>query len=404
MWQVSSVADCLAPVPFVGRTKVQSRDYRRAGLFPVIDQGQSEIAGWTDDENAVISEPLPVVVFGDHTRVLKYIDFPFARGADGTQILKPKGGIDALYFYYALRALDLPARGYNRHFALLREQLVGLPLQREQLAIARALRLTEDAVALEKRLVECALALKDVAMREIFTRGLRGEPQKETEIGTVPEGWKAVEIADLGEVITGTTPPTKEARNYQGGDIPFVSPGDFEHGVEITKTTRRITARGLAVARPLPRGTTCFVCIGATIGKVGVTAFDVCATNQQINAVVPKPGDQGGFVFYLMTRWAQYVRSQASPGPMPILSKGVFEKIILYEPADTAERSEISRILAAIDRKIELHRQKKVLLEKLFNALLDGLMAGEISVSSLNLSALEKPAPGATPLTIAAAV
>src|SRR5688572_30583183 len=112
-WTNALVGDCLVPLSLAGKRKIQSRDYRPCGRFPVIDQGQTKIAGWTDDENAVINSILPLIVFGDHTRVLKYVDIPFARGADGTQLLKPKPGINPLFFYYACRAIDLPGRGYN---------------------------------------------------------------------------------------------------------------------------------------------------------------------------------------------------------------------------------------------------------------------------------------------------
>ena len=66
-WATESVADCLVPVSVTGKAKIQSRDYKPSGRFPVIDQGQEPIAGWTDDESAVIDTPLPLIVFGDHT-------------------------------------------------------------------------------------------------------------------------------------------------------------------------------------------------------------------------------------------------------------------------------------------------------------------------------------------------
>lgn len=78
LWDVASVADCLVTVPTAGKTKVQARDYKPSGRFQVIDQGQEPVAGWTDDESAVIDSPLPLIVFGDHTRTFKFVDRPFA--------------------------------------------------------------------------------------------------------------------------------------------------------------------------------------------------------------------------------------------------------------------------------------------------------------------------------------
>ena len=126
-WSETTVGTCLEPLAFQKMPKILSRDYKSSGSFPIVDQGQRLVAGWTDDETGLISTHLPVVVFGDHTRVFKYVDFPFVRGADGTQVLKPRAGIDPLFFYYACKAIELPNRGYNRHFKALREQGIPTP-------------------------------------------------------------------------------------------------------------------------------------------------------------------------------------------------------------------------------------------------------------------------------------
>src|SRR5262245_15610993 len=121
-WETETVENCLVRLSLAAIPKLQTQDYRPSGLYPIIDQGQTPIAGWTDDKSGLITQILPVVVFGDHSRVFKFVDFPFVRGADGTQILRPKAGIDPLFFYYALRAVDLPSHGYNRHFKALKEK------------------------------------------------------------------------------------------------------------------------------------------------------------------------------------------------------------------------------------------------------------------------------------------
>ncbi len=126
----------------VVRTKkiIPRSKYETAGQFPIIDQGQSFIAGWTHDESAIIPSG-DYVVFGDHTRSLKYVNFPFAQGADGLQILKAAEGVDPRYLFHAISSLDLPNRGYNRHWTLVREIEVPLPNLESQLSIS--LRLDE---------------------------------------------------------------------------------------------------------------------------------------------------------------------------------------------------------------------------------------------------------------------
>lgn len=388
-WATTTVADCLVPVPVAGKSKVQSRDYKPAGCFPVIDQGQEQIAGWTDDASAVIDAPLPLVVFGDHTRTFKFLDVPFARGADGTQLLRPKPEIDPLFFFYACRSIDLPARGYNRHFTVLKEKELSYPTGGdEQKAIAGVLRQTESALQKQFELLQTLQELKQATMRELFTRGLRGEAQKDAEIGLVPESWVEASIADLGEIVTGTTPPTKERAYYDDGNIPFISPGDIEHGTPVSSTQKYITDPGLAVSRSLPAGTTCVVCIGSTIGKVGRTTAPASATNQQINAIIPGASYDQNYVSHLLTYRSDIVRNAASPSPVPILSKGAFEKLVLFTSRDPEEQAQIAAILDALDRKIALHRQKRTVLGELFQSLLHKLMMGEIRVADLDLSAL----------------
>ena len=106
-----TVENCLEHLSLGSLRKLQTGEYRATGKYPIIDQGQGFVAGWTDNERGLISTCLPVIIFGDHTRVFKYVDFPFVRGADGTQVLKPRAEINPLFFYYACRAIDLPGSG-----------------------------------------------------------------------------------------------------------------------------------------------------------------------------------------------------------------------------------------------------------------------------------------------------
>ncbi|MBM3495609.1 MAG: restriction endonuclease subunit S, partial [Armatimonadetes bacterium] len=309
-WASRPVGRCFEILASAGKPKVMARDYRSGGRFPVVDQGQGRIAGWTDDQSAVIESPLPVIVFGDHTRALKFVDFPFARGADGTQVLLPCEDIDPLFLYYACRSLDLPSRGYNRHLALLREREIAVPPGRdEQRAIGRVLRAAEAAFERQALLVNAGQRLKRPVMRQLFTRGLRGELQKETESGPVPESWVHMAVGAMGRVVTGTTPRTKEPGFYRGGLIPFISPGDFEHGTEITSTLKLITERGARVSRPVVAGSTCVVCIGSSIGKVGITTAPTSTTNQQINAIEAGDGFEPRYVFHFLTSLADHIRA-----------------------------------------------------------------------------------------------
>ncbi len=135
-WEVESVSSTLIPIRFPRSYQILSSEIKPSGKYPVIDQGQLFIAGYSDYSEKVISEHLPLVIFGDHTRVVKYVDFPFIIGADGTKILKPKPDYNTKFFYYALLFIDIPSRGYNRHFSILKEKIIPKPPLSEQQAIA----------------------------------------------------------------------------------------------------------------------------------------------------------------------------------------------------------------------------------------------------------------------------
>ncbi len=258
----------------------------------------------------------------------------------------------------------------------------------EQQAISMALGRIRDAIRTQDKSVAITQDLKRAAMRRLFTRGLRGEAQKETEIGPMPESWERLPILALGHIVTGNTPSTKKPANYADGRVPFVAPGDIEHGLRIESTQKLITEQGLKKSRPISSEATCFVCIGSSIGKVGYAKFEVFSTNQQINSILPSKDFDSMFTFYLMVYWAEHVRKQASPSPVPILSKGVFEQIEVVTTTDIDEQREIVAILDAIDRKIDLHRRKRAVLDELFKALLHKLMTGEVQVGELDLPIL----------------
>jgi type I restriction enzyme S subunit len=383
-WRTEAVGRCLDRVTLPA-VKLSTREYRQSGTYPVIDQGQALIAGWTNDPNAVIDEPLPVIVFGDHSRTFKYVDFPFARGADGTQVLKPRADIHPRFFYYACKALDLASRGYNRHFTLLKEKSIPIPDWAEQEHIADVLRVVEEYERHQAVQIDATRAVKRETLRVLFTRGLQGKTQQVTALGSFPSDWRVVKIGDLGRIVTGTTPPTKDRTNYAGGEIQFIAPGDFDHGDRIDVTEKKLTEVGLSISRPIPRDSTCFVCIGSTIGKVGVTTALESATNQQINSVIADGAYSARFVFHLLTYWSDWVKRHASPSPVPILSKGAFERIEIVTSVDLDEQRGIAAILDAIDDRILTLTQKHAVSSRLFDVLLHRLMRGEIRSDHLEV-------------------
>jgi type I restriction enzyme, S subunit len=125
-WETKKVGEILKKVK--RGEKIQKQDYAAEGSIPVVDQGKEFLGGYTDNRESLIFEDLPLIVFGDHTRALKFIDFPFACGADGTQLLKSNDErMPMTLFYYALSSIDLSDFAYARHFKFMKEETLVLP-------------------------------------------------------------------------------------------------------------------------------------------------------------------------------------------------------------------------------------------------------------------------------------
>ena len=108
-------------------TKIPTDDYLPTGRFPIVDQGQEYICGYRNEETGLY-ENIPVIIFGDHTRCFKYVDFPFFMGADGVKVLKVKrSDVNYRFLIEELRIAPIPNMGYNRHFRWLKEFNIYLP-------------------------------------------------------------------------------------------------------------------------------------------------------------------------------------------------------------------------------------------------------------------------------------
>ncbi len=125
-WKINIVGNCIKKMP---RTKqVMTGELLSTGTIPVIDQSRSFVAGYTDDTGTIVDIGVPVIVFGDHTRILKYIQFPFAKGADGTQLIVSNcSRLPQSLFYCSLVNIDLSNYHYARHFKYLKAEQILIP-------------------------------------------------------------------------------------------------------------------------------------------------------------------------------------------------------------------------------------------------------------------------------------
>jgi len=130
-WTLVEFQEIADSVSLTGK-KLKQSEYGETGKLPVIDQGQLPIGGYTDRVELQVCCTLPVIIFGDHTKIVKFIDFPFIAGADGIKVLEPSEVYYPKFLYYAIQSVALPDKGYARHFQFLEKSFVPLPPLPEQ--------------------------------------------------------------------------------------------------------------------------------------------------------------------------------------------------------------------------------------------------------------------------------
>ena len=172
-WKICPFKNCIRKITFNRFKQIQKNQYLKIGRFPIIDQGKSFVSGWTNDKTNILNKELPIIVFGDHTRVFKYIDKPFALGADGTKLIKPNNDYNIKYFYYLMQKISIPNKGYNRHFKLLKEIPLPCPPLSEQKKISGILTKIDQKIQIHKNKKSSLEELFKTMLNKLMIRQIR---------------------------------------------------------------------------------------------------------------------------------------------------------------------------------------------------------------------------------------
>jgi len=192
-------------VKSINSPKLAKNKFLDTGSYPVIDQSQEDISGYTNDEKLVYSGKLPVVIFGDHTLIVKYIDFPFVRGADGTKIITANSEIVIPKFlYYLLLNSRIESHGYSRHFRFVKELSFKIPPLKLQKKIVERLDAIRKLQELNDKEIE--------KVKLLFSTRLSSEFSKK-------KGWKEVILSDICDVRDGT----HDSPKYHNEGIPLIT-------------------------------------------------------------------------------------------------------------------------------------------------------------------------------------
>lgn len=307
-------------------------------------------------------------------------------------------GIDRDFLYFYLKKIEayIDSLGSGAIFkAINKSQLAELPINDagiplpDQKKIAHILSTVQRAIEAQERIIQTTTELKKALMQKLFTEGLRNEPQKQTEIGLVPESWKVVPLLDVCRFQSGGTPSKKNPEFWQGA-IPWVSPKDMKRP-RLDDVPDHISQEALESGSKLaPAGSVFVVVRGMILAKTVPVALAKVpmAINQDMKAIVPGPKLRSDFLLYALETLRENLFKKvgrSGHGTATLMGHEVAAFKIPLPDLQTQE--EIASAIQNLERKKELHEEKRTQLQDLFRTLLHELMTAKTRVDELEISA-----------------
>ena len=330
--------------------KIAKNDFGKTGSFPIIDQSQEEIAGWTNDENSLIKLEKPVVIFGDHTCAIKYTEKSFAQGADGIKILLTNDQLIPKFLYYVLKIKPVKSDGYQRHFAKLKRYKIPLPPLEIQEQIVAELDGYAGIIAGARQIAQNWKPKIEIPARRSLGEG--GDPE-----------WEKVRLGEVCEIKSGGT-PARNKNEYWNGDIPWYSSGELNEQFTINPK-EKISNLGLenSNATIFPKGSLLVGIYDTAAFKMSILDRDA-TFNQAICGIKPNTMMDLQFLhLYFLEKKDEYLTQRVGVRQRN-LSKGFIESIeIPLPPLETqkqiVEKIEAERALVESSKKlIEIYEQK----------------------------------------------
>ena len=253
---------------------------------------------------------------------------------------------------------------------------------KEQQKIATILSNVDNLIESTGKVITHSKKVKTGLMQKLLTRGIGHTKFKKVpwlfgkEI-EIPDEWEVKTISELGKIVTGSTPDTTN-KKYFGNDFLWASPIDFEGEKYITQTNSMLSEKGLSISRKIPKDAVLVVCIGSTIGKIGMASVEM-STNQQINSIICNNVDSN-FIYYQLQQNNYLIKNRSNQSAVPIINKTEFGKFKLILPNEIQKQQKIATILSNIDDKITSQEQYKEKLERLKKSLMQKLLTGEVRV------------------------
>lgn len=310
--------------------------------------------------------------------------------------------LHSLYLSGATESLQRATTGIrNLDWAEYQEFMVPkLPIE-EQRSIAKLLSRAYCGVTMNDQQLVTLSDLKRAAMREVFTKGMRGEAQKETEFGLVPENWIEKPLDDCATVQTGAAKGRKFA-DAETVDVPYLRVANVQDGHLDLTEMKEIRIRKSEIERYRLKTGDVVLTEGGDFDKLGrgfiwQGELDLCVHQNHVFAVRPDKEEllPEFFAYLAQSAYgkAYFLKVAHKTTNLACINSTKLKAFPVLVPPTLDEQREVAGILDTIDRKIELHKRKRAVLDELFKSLLHKLMTGEIRVADLDLSALETDQP-----------
>ncbi len=266
---------------------------------------------------------------------------------------------------------------------------IALPPLPEQKKIAHILSTVQRAIEAQERIIQTTTELKKALMHKLFTEGLRNEPQKQTEIGPVPESWEVVELGKLAKVGNGSTPKRANEAYWEGGTIPWLNSTKI-HDRFITGADQFVTPLAVKECHlPKVARNSLLIAItgqGKTLGNSAITRIETCINQHLAYAQFHSAKIFPDFVLWYMQTRYDYLRSIAHGGGSTkgALTCGFLKTLPILVPS-TAEQKEVVNVLQTLEEKQSSAASKQSALQDLFRTLLHELMTAKTRVDALEI-------------------
>lgn len=376
----------------IGRNnQINASEILESGKYPVIDQGQSYIAGYTNDEERLIKDGFPYIIFGDHTRCFKYVDFPFVIGADGTKVISPNTELfDSFFFFFQLLNLDIQNRGYNRHFKLLKEKILKIPPLPEQRKIAYVLSTIQKAIEQQDKLIKTTTELKKALMQKLFTEGLFDDQKITTDFGYSPKSWKIQPFENTGDVVYGIQAAVAKNLKPIGNKILTNKNITLDGRIDLEKLNYFELSTKRHFQTILRKGDLLFNWRSGSKEHVGKTAiFDLeegeYTHSSFILRIRVNQHHHNKFLYYYLNflRETGYYQKVQTYSINAKFNKSAINAMPIALP-EKEEQIEIANILTAIDNKLNNTLEKKKVMQDLFKTMLHELMTRQRMVNEID--------------------